>query len=212
MNIDEVGDASGGLVEDAVGQLQGVGKGGIRIGDPQEGLVGDHQGGVTVLAQLLDAYLRPLGAVSSLKDEGPGNNAHGQGAQFTGNAGDARRGSGARAPAHTGGDEYHVGTRQGIFDELVVLVGSSAADVSIRSGTETLGEGLADLDFYLGQVVIQVLGIGVHGDKLHTHQIIFNHPVDGVAGGAAYSHHLYLGLHQVVVVEFEEHDQSPLIG
>ena len=76
MDINQVRDAPGGLMEDTIGQLEGVGEGGAGLSDPQERFVGDRQEGIAVGAQLLDAFLGPARALGAFEGERPGDDGH----------------------------------------------------------------------------------------------------------------------------------------
>ena len=52
---------------------------------------------------------------------------------------DDRRGAGAGAAAHAGGDEDHVRAGQMIADLVDHLLGGGAADLGLRAGAEAFG-------------------------------------------------------------------------
>ena len=109
----QVGDALDALVEHVVGEREGLGEGGLLVGEPEQVLVRDDDQGVDVALQLLDARLGLLHPARALELEGLGHDADGQDAHLAGGLGDDRRGAGAGAAAHAGGDEAHVAAATG---------------------------------------------------------------------------------------------------
>ena len=79
---------------------------------------------------------------------------------------DHRRGAGAGAAAHAGGDEHHVRALQMIADLVDHLLGGGAPDLRLRAGAEPLGDLHAHLDDALGLGHGQRLGIGVGDDEV----------------------------------------------
>ena len=102
---------------------------------------------------------------------------------------DDRRGAGAGAAAHAGGDEHHVGARKVIADLVDHLFGGRAADVRLRAGAEALGDLHAHLDDALGLRERERLRVGIRDDEIAAHQTGRDHVVDGVAAGAADTEH-----------------------
>ena len=80
--------------------------------------------------------------------------------------GDDRRGAGAGAAAHAGGDEHHMRAGEVIADLVDHLFGGGAADFGLRAGAETLGDLHAHLDDAFGLRHGQRLGVGVGDDEL----------------------------------------------
>ena len=109
-------------MKNAVGQLQGISESGIRIGDPQEGLVGDYEGGIAVLAQFLDTHLGPLGALAAFENKRSGHYAYRECTLLARDAGDPWCGTRTGTPAHPGSNENHVGSPNGLLDELAVFL------------------------------------------------------------------------------------------
>ena len=82
--------------------------------------------------------------------EGLGDHAHRQDAAFTRALGDDRRGAGAGAAAHAGGDEDHVGAVEVLADLRDRLLGRAHADFWVRAGAEALRHLHAELDTAVG--------------------------------------------------------------
>ena len=103
--------------------------------------------------------------------------------------GDHRRGAGAGAAAHAGGDEHHVRAGEVIADLVDHLLGGGAADVGLRAGAEAFGHLHAHLDDALGFRHGERLGVGVGDDEIDALEPGADHVVDGVAAGAADPEH-----------------------
>ena len=84
-------------------------------------------------------------ALAAFELERPRHDRHGERAHLVGQAGDDRRGAGARAAAETGGDEDQVGAGQHLENPFGVFERGRAADVRIRAGAEALRQLPADL-------------------------------------------------------------------
>ena len=126
----------------------------------------------------------------ALELERLGDDADGQHAELARGLGDDRRGAGAGAAAHAGGDEAHVRAGQVIDDLLDRLLGGGGADRGPRAGAQTLG----DLDAHLD------LGVGLGSacsawasvlatTNSHALELLVDHVVDRVAAGAADAEH-----------------------
>ena len=182
---DQVGDALDTGEQHLVGRLEGVQHADLPVGDRQQPVVRDHDEGVDLVAQRLDAGLGLHCPALALEAERPGHYAYGQRAQGAGDVGHHRRAAGARAAALTGGDEDHVGALEDLFDLLTVVLGGLAPDFGVRSRAEAAGELAADVEFDVGVTHQQRLGVGVDGDELDALESLFDHPVDGVDSAAA---------------------------
>ena len=99
-----------------VGHAEGLGEGGPLIGDAEEILVGNDDQGVDVALKLADAGVGQAHAMAAFEMERLGDHTDGQDPSLAGALGDDRAGAGARAPAHSGGDEDHVRAVQMLAD------------------------------------------------------------------------------------------------
>ena len=97
------------------------------------------------LAQFLDALQRDLHAATAFERERLGDHGHGQDAHLLRELRDDRRGAGAGAAAHAGGDEHHVGAVQRVDDALAIFQRGLAADFRIGAGAQALGDVAAEL-------------------------------------------------------------------
>ncbi len=143
-----------------------------------------------MLAQFLDALQRHLHATTAFEREWLGDHGHGQDAHFLGQLRHHRRGAGAGAAAHAGGDEDHVRTLQRVHDALAIFQRGLTADFRIRACAQALGDVGAELQLQLGAAVLDRLRVGVGGDEFHAIDVGVDHVRDGIATAAADTHHL----------------------
>ena len=146
------------------------------------------------LLQVGDPALGDLHAPAALEMERLGDDADSENAHLARGAGDDRRGAGAGAPAHAGGDEHHVRAGEVIADLLQRLLRGRPADLGLRSGAEALGHLKPHLDDALGPRGRQRLRVGVGDDEIDARQAGHDHVVDRVAAGAADAAHHDAGL------------------
>ena len=147
---------------------------------------------IRVSTQACSSLMPALGdahAADALELERLGDDADGEDALLARGPRDDRRGAGAGAAAHAGGDEHHVRAVEVIADLVDRLFGGGAADLRLRAGAETLGDGDAHLDEPLGLGRGQRLGVGVGDHELAALQPGADHVVDRVAAGAADAEH-----------------------
>jgi hypothetical protein len=185
----QVGDAAHAGIEHLVRHLEGVGEGGLLVGDAEQVLVRDDDQRVDELLQLRDAQFGHLHAVRALEVEGLGHHADGQDALFAGDLRYDGGRTGAGAAAHAGGDEHHVGAGQLFGDVAHGLFRRHAADIRAGAGAETLGHGGAQLDAPLAHRALQGLRVGVGDQEVDPLQLGADHIVDGVTPGAADADH-----------------------
>ena len=97
------------------------------------------------ILKLANACFGDAHATLAFEVERLGDDADGQNAHLARDLRDHRRGSGAGAAAHAGGDEAHVGAHQVIADLLDGLFGGRAADFGLRESpfTDLVGGDLA---------------------------------------------------------------------
>ena len=106
----QVGNAANARIEHIVGHLEGIGEGGLFIGDPEQVLVGNNDQGIDELFQFLDTAFGDAHAVGAFELKRLGNDADGQNTVILGRLSDDRGRSGAGTATHSGGDEHHVRT------------------------------------------------------------------------------------------------------
>ena len=132
-----------------------------------------------------DAGVGGAAAARAFERERLGDHADGQDALVAGGLGDDRRGAGAGAAAHAGGDEAHVRAFQRALDLFERLFGGGAADLGPRAGAEPLRDLEAELDAAVGGRGIERLRVGVGDDEVDALDVGPHHVGDRVAAGAA---------------------------
>ena len=142
----QVGDSANALLEHLVGHLERFLEGRFRSGEAEQILVGDDDQRVDMLLQLFDARIGRAAAARAFERERLGDDADGQDALVARGLGDDRRGAGAGAAAHAGGDEAHVRAVERALDFLERLFGGGAADLGPRARAEALRDLEAELD------------------------------------------------------------------
>ena len=128
-------------------------------------------------------------AARAFEGERLGDDADGQDALVAGGLGDDRRGAGAGAAAHAGGDEAHVRALERLDDLVERLFGRGAADLGPRAGAEALGDLEAELDAAVGIGIVERLSIGVGDHEIDALDVGAHHVGDGVAARAADADH-----------------------
>ncbi len=164
---------------------KGIGECGLLVGDPKQILVRDHDQGVDEGLQLFNAALGREQPLTAFKLERLGHHTHGQNALGPQGFGDNRRGAGAGAAAHAGGDKGHVGTRHMIENLINGFFRRCPADIGTGATAQTLGNGRAQLDAAVRRALRQGLGVRVGDNELDPFQAGRDHVVDGIAAGTA---------------------------
>ncbi|MCW0417067.1 hypothetical protein NB689_002821 [Xanthomonas sacchari] len=187
---DQVGDALHRALQHVVGGAERLDHGGVAAEHGDQLFIRNGDQRVAVLAQFLDALQRHLHAAAALERERLGDHGHGQDAHFLGQLRHHRRGAGAGAAAHAGGDEHHVRALQRVHDALAVFQRGLAADFRVRARAQALGDVGAELQLQLGAAVLDRLRVGVGGDELHAVHAAADHVRDRVAAAAAHANDL----------------------
>ncbi len=162
----------------------------------------------TALLQFGDTALGDTHAALALEMERLGDDADGEDAGFLCRTRDHRRGSGAGAAAHAGGDEHHVRAQQMIANLVDHLFGGGAADIGLRAGAQPFGHLHAHLDDAFGLRHGERLRVGIRHDEIDTLEPGADHVVDRVAAGAADTEHgdARLELTDVGDFQIDSHD------
>ncbi len=161
-------------------------------------LVVDKQQAVHVLLQLVHAVDGSRERLVALVEEGECHNGHSQDALVLGHLGNHRSGSGARAAAHTGGDEEHLGAgiEDYLFDLVLALQGGVAAHDRVGAGAESAPE----LDLGRHRTAIKRLRISVAHCECAALDALAEHIVDRVAASSSDAEDLddFIRCHPVV--------------
>ena len=111
-------------------------------------VVVDYNERIHVLAKALYTQFCLTQAHAALKAKGCGNDSDGQNAHFAGRHGDDGCGACSGSAAHACCDEDHLGLRpQNGLNFFIALECGLLANLGICSGTESFGQGRAELNF-----------------------------------------------------------------
>ena len=143
---DQVRDALNRLPQHVVGRREGVVERGGAINRRQQALVRNRDHRVDAVAQLVEAALRLELPLLALELERLGHDGDRERAELAGEAGDDRRGAGAGATAHAGGDKHHVCPVERLDQLVGVFERRLAPDVGVGAGAKTLRQLAADLN------------------------------------------------------------------
>jgi hypothetical protein len=114
---------------------------------------------------------------------------NGQDSELLGDLRDHRRRTSARAAAHAGRDEQHVGALDHLDDAIAVFHRCLPADFRICARAQTLRDVAADLQRHLHLRVLQRLRIGVQANEVHALDTRGHHVRDGITAAAADADH-----------------------
>ncbi|MGY3557101.1 hypothetical protein ACVWXP_000370 [Bradyrhizobium sp. USDA 4463] len=184
-------------VEHLVRHREGVGEGGLLVGDPEQVLVRDDQKRVDHLVQLVDAGFGGAHAAAALEVERLGHHADCEDAHVARSLGDDGGSTGAGAAAHAGGDEHHVGAGEMVAQLVDHFFSSGGADVRLRACAQSLRDRGAHLHDALRLGHRQRLRVGVGDHEIDALEARRDHVVDGIAAGAPHAEHGDAGLQLV---------------
>ena len=189
--------------------FQGVLKRDALPHDGQEPLIGHDDHRIDVLAHFRDAHLCLAHALAPFEQEWLGHNSDAERAEIAGDLGNDRRRAGAGAAPHTAGHEHEVRPLQRMQHFVPVFLNGLATDFRPRPRAKAARQLFADLDFDVGLVVEQRLGVGIHGDELDAAHMLVDHAVQGVAAAPTHADDLHPRVLRDGFFEFEDHG-SPL--
>jgi hypothetical protein len=126
------------VLQDLVGEREGLGDGGLAVDHLEQVLVGYDQQGIQVAQQVLQSGFRDPHAPRTFEVEWLGHYADGEQARFARGAGDDRRTAGAGASAHAGGEEHEVEVLQRVEHFFQHFLRRLAADFGLRAGAEVV--------------------------------------------------------------------------
>src|SRR5215510_8333229 len=178
---DQVRNALHRLPQHIIGHLKRFTQRRAFINHLEEALIRDYDQRINMIPQFMNADLRLLHTLASLKRKGFGDDSDGQNIFLTGHTGDHRRRPCARATAHAGGNKHHISPFQSLHDGLTVFLRCLPANIRVGSSPQTPRQIPPQLqtDVCLGG--FECLDIGVGSDKLHSLQPGRNHRVDRIA-------------------------------
>jgi hypothetical protein len=118
-----------------------------------------------------------------------GDDSHGDGTNRPSNAGNNRSATGSCATALARCDKNHIGPSQSLLNLLMVVLGSSTADLGVGSRTKTAGEFTPNIELHIGITQQKCLGVSVDGDEFHATQSSVDHAVDCIHTATSDTHH-----------------------
>ena len=183
--LDKVGDAGDGLTQHVVGDLEGVGQRDLLVGSVFQAVIRDYEQGIDLAEQGVDASERLVHPALALELEGLGHDADGQRAGLSCDLSHGGSRAGARAAAHTGGDEHHVCVLERLCYVVPALLSAALADVRVGARALAMGQLLADLDFLVRARDRESLLVRVHGNELNALRARLHHAVHNVVAGSA---------------------------
>ena len=186
---DQLRDATDTRCENLVGHAECIRHGSRGVGDLEETLIGDDDQRVHGSLERLNSLFCLNGSPTSLESERPCDDTNGERTERTGDLSDDRCGTGTGSSTLAGGDEDHVGSPEGIFDLVPVLLGRLSANLRIGAGTEAARRIPADVELHVGIGHQQSLCIGVDRNELDATDTEIDHPVDSVDSSAADANH-----------------------
>src|SRR5262249_32903535 len=144
---DDLRDAAHGVQQHLVGLLEGLARGRAAARDLDQALVRNDDERVARGAKLADALFGLAKTAAAFEAERLGDDADGERAEVLADARNDRRSARARAAAHAGRDEDHVGARELFAQDVFLLERSLPADFGIGARAEPFGERAAELHF-----------------------------------------------------------------
>jgi hypothetical protein len=178
--------------EDFIGHLESAIDTGLVVAEVEQAVIGDDNKGIHLVNQIRDPIFSDLATVDALKGEGFGDDGNGERPALSGKFSRYWYPPGAGTAAQTGGKENHIRPGDNIFHFIAALLGSPLTHYMVATGTQASGEPLTKLDAYAGFSYRQVLGIGIHGNKFHTPDLLPNHSSDCITACPAQTDNLNL--------------------
>ena len=163
--------------------------------DITEPLVVHYQQRIDVFSHFLNTAQGLYYLAFALEVERNGDHTYGEYASLASHLCHHRGSTGARATAHSGGDEHHLGA---VVEQMAYVLDVAfrllTTHFRLRSGTKSL----AELYLHGNRRARQRLTVGVaHGESHALHTFVI-HVADGVLSASADTNHLYYVLRKVV--------------
>ena len=151
-------------------------------------------------------------AFLAFEGKGLGHHRHRQHTHLPGQLRHHRRGPGAGAAAHAGGDEHHVGSLQHFFNPFAVFLRGLPADLRVGARTQALGDIDAHLQSHRHRTALERLRVGIGADEIHPLDVGAQHMMHGIAATATYPNHLNNGAFRLGFHQFEHNGISSING
>ncbi len=146
----EIGDAGDAGAQNVVSHGEGIGEGGLLVGDAEQILVGDDEQRIDEFLQRIDTGLSSAEPARALELERLGDDADSEDAFLTRGACDHWRRARSRTAPHAGGDEHHVAADEMGLDVGHRLLGGGGAHLGLGTCAKPLGDIGSHLNAALG--------------------------------------------------------------
>jgi hypothetical protein len=167
------------LFEDVIAHREGCFKSCFFRDGGEQAVVGDDQS-IYLFAELLDALARRSACAARPQTRRFSDNAHRERTELFSGLGNDRCCARAGAAAHTARHKDHVGAFDGLLNFFFSLLSGAFADLWVHPGTKAAGEIFANMDLLFSERLVEVLGVGVDGDKVDAAHLALDHVIDGV--------------------------------
>ena len=147
---DEFGDRADRLLQHIVRDAECVGERDLLVGDKFQPVIRNDDQRVDLVGQIRNAHLGLTHPVRTLKFERLRHNADGQNPLVVRDLRNDRGRAGARAAAHTGGDEGHLRALEGGGDLVAALLRAALADLGVGARAASLRQLRAKLHLLCG--------------------------------------------------------------
>ena len=200
---DQVGNALYALTQDAVSHTERFLHGGALVSHSQQFIIRDRDQCINILLEQSDTCFSRAHFLCAFKTERLGNDANGQDPHILGHFGNDGSRAGTGAAAHTSGNEYHVRAGKHLTDLILVFLSRLHTYFRLSSGTQTLGQLLADEQLLFGLGQRQDLLICIDNDEVRALQTILDHTLYCIVAAAADAYDANDGCIGVFLIEIE---------
>ena len=141
------GNTGNRITQYIVGRTESFTHGHVFAQSSHQFVVRDNNQGINALFELIQTCLSDVYAFAFVSKR-TGYNRNGQDTHFFSDFSHNRSGAGTCTTTHTGSDEQHVCTADGIFDGFAIFLSSGAADFRICTGTQTSSQVCTQLNAF----------------------------------------------------------------
>ncbi len=154
---DQVGHALNALPQHIVCQAEGFQHRGMLVDQLQEIVVGNNNERVHILPEFLNPCNGSIASALAFVVERQGDDSYRQGLHLPSDLSNHRDTAGAGAASHACSHEHHVGSGNRLTDMVHALQRSTAADLRLGSGPQSLGAVRSQLKLGRSKGFLQIL-------------------------------------------------------